>query len=121
MADAAACAGEEQRAARLGVVVRYHFSSLSQGNNRVVSHGALFVLRRNCRRSCNRYGRSCQNSIASGVIRKPDQLGGREMVPTANRAICRAIAFSNAKRLSSGADCLLAQAPTWARRGRVAK
>ena len=28
-------------------------------------------------RSCRRNGRSCQNSISSGVMRKPDQYGGR--------------------------------------------
>src|ERR1700704_3341436 len=111
MADAAACPGEEQRAARLIVIVDCHLTSLSQGNSRVLCHDASCVVRWNCRRSCNLYGRSCQNSMASGMIRKPDQFGGREMLPTANRAICRAIAFSNAMRLSSGADCLLAQAP----------
>jgi len=36
----------------------------------------------------------------------------------ANFAACSATAFSKAWRLSSGADCLLAQAPIWARRGR---
>src|SRR5882757_3866885 len=36
MADAAACPGEEQRAARLIVIVDCHLASLSQGNSRVL-------------------------------------------------------------------------------------
>ena len=41
----------------------------------------------------------------------PVQYGGRGTVPTANLAVASAIAFSKAWRLSSAADCRLAQAP----------
>ena len=44
-------------------------------------------------------------------MRKPDQKGGLGIVPIGYRAVTRATAPSKARRLSSGDDCLLAQAP----------
>ena len=72
-------------------------------------------------RSCRRNGRSCQNSKRCGVIRQPLQPGGRGTSPMTYFAPVLAIACSKAKRLYSGCDCLLAQAPICACFGRVAK
>ena len=59
--------------------------------------------------------------MRSGVMRQPLQPGGRGTSPMMCLAATCAIACSNANRLSSGCDCLLAQAPIWACFGRVAK
>jgi hypothetical protein len=53
------------------------------GYSRVFVHGLSGPSRRNCTRSCSRNGRSCQNSISTGVRRKPDQYSGRGMSPIA--------------------------------------
>ena len=49
----------------------------------------------------------------SGAMRQPLQRGGRGTSPMAYLSGEFATAFSKAKRLSSGCDCLLAQAPIW--------
>ena len=74
VADAAACAGQQQCAARrVGVDRRCHLGSRiclveAHGYSRVLVHGASGAVRRNSMRSCSRNGRSCQNSIAIGAI-----------------------------------------------------
>src|SRR5271167_2032506 len=120
VADAAARPGEEERPAL--PVVRWSLCLFrAHGYSRVLLHRACGPARRNVTRSCKRNGRSCQNSISTGTTRYPDQCGGRGTAPMANFAVLRATAFSNARRLSSGADCLLAHAPIWATREREAK
>src|SRR6185312_8890669 len=81
--DAAACSGEKQSAARLICLGTRHGRMLAHGYRRVLFHGPAGSPRRNSMRSCRRKGRSCQNSITSGTMRKPDQFGGRGTSPSA--------------------------------------
>jgi len=74
-------------------------------------HGDVGVSRLKTMRSCRRNGRSCQNSNVVGTMRKPDHCGGRGTGAERIFAAVTAMAFSKAIRLSSGRDCLDAQAP----------
>ena len=60
-------------------------------------------------------------SKRKAAMRQPLQPCGRGTSPMTYLAATSAIACSKANRLSSGCDCLLAQAPIWACFGRVAK
>ena len=63
---------------------------------------------------------SRQNSIRRGTTRKPDQNSGPGISEMPNFMVYSATAFSSAKRLSSGRDCRLAQAPMREPRAREA-
>src|SRR5690606_32303377 len=62
----------------------------------------------------------CQNSTVSGTTRSPPQCGGAGTSP-GNRSAAAAYAASSCRRELSTRDCGLAQAPSWAPRGRRAK
>ena len=72
-------------------------------------------------RSCIRNASSFQNSIQTGLTRKPVQNSGRGILPTLNSAINLATRRSKIIGSSKTCDCLEAQAPSWLNLGRLAK
>src|SRR5690606_18871020 len=87
------------------------------GERRVTDQAVSCLSQR--KRSCRRNAPSAQNSIWTGVMRKPPQKGGRRgLVPWITP--CFAAAAANAARLSSGRDCFEAHAPSLLCRARLA-
>ena len=93
-------------------------AAAAQAVERALREAGFRVSRRDMTAGLGDLFEGMDEELAEWIITAP---GGRGTSPMRCLAATFAIACSNAKRLSSGCDCLLAQAPIWACLGRVAK